>query len=93
MIDLASIRNNIKYRCLLPPEKTAELCDEIERLSSEVSVRNEALETCRVKLEKLFDATDGIYHGGMEHSQLIRWIKELVSEGLAPKENQNDNRT
>ena len=52
-----------------------------DNLRNKVSIRNEALETCRVKLEKIFDATGGIYHGGMEHSQLIRWIKELVSEG------------
>ena len=33
MIDLKRIRNNIKHRCTLPPNKTAELCDEIERLT------------------------------------------------------------
>ena len=77
-LDEAKIRQAAYFQGKQDAE--SELLPKIERLSCEVTTRNEALEACRVKLEKLFDATGGIYHGGMEHSQLIRWIKELVSE-------------
>ena len=78
------IREQIKFLrisgSVLPPGSAEEIADSMEKMLAKVNERNKALETCRVKLEKLFDATGGIYHGGMEHSELIRWIKGLVLE-------------
>ena len=39
----------------------------------------EALKASKVKLEKLFDATGGVYHGGMEHSQLMKMIDSVIT--------------
>jgi len=59
------------------PRICDEAAEEIDRLSSESREKDLCLEACRYKLEKLFDATGGIYHGGMEHSQLIKLINSV----------------
>ena len=69
-------------------EQTAE----IARLTAECKERNQALEACRIKLNKLFDATGGVYHGGMEHSQLIAWIKRLADSASTQQELERDGR-
>ncbi len=49
-------------------------------LRNEVRQSRHILAACKEKLNKLFDATGGIYHGGMEHSQLIKLIDNVLAE-------------
>ena len=59
---------------------------EFEILLTEGRNKDAALIACRVKLKKLFDATDGEYFGGMEYSQLIAWIDKLtISDQVGQK--------
>ena len=51
----------------------------MRELRSEVRQSRPILAACKVKLKKLFDATGGVYHGGMEHSQLIRLINSVLA--------------
>lgn len=49
-------------------------------LRSEVRRSRPILAACKVKLKKLFDATGGVYHGGIEHSQLIKLIDSVLAD-------------
>jgi len=51
-----------------------EAADEIERLTTENTLLGKTLSHCREKLELYRDNSDGQYHGGIEHTALIRMI-------------------
>ncbi len=57
-----------------------ELTDEIlPRLNGHIELLRTTLGHARDKLELYRDHSDGQYHGGIEHTSLIRMIKETLS--------------
>lgn len=57
-----------------------ELEDEIlPRLHKQIGLLRTTLGHARDKLELYRDHSDGQYHGGIEHTALIRMIKETLS--------------
>ena len=50
----------------------------LQQASARIALLEEVLRRCREKLEINRAHSDGQYHGGMEHTALIRWINEVL---------------